>query len=87
MNSQIRRYSVAFALASMFMAAAAFGYAQAQPGSKAVPPFVLSGADIEFRVEGRKGTSVTGHFVAKIDGQWVDVKDSSFGPKLLTLGR
>ena len=87
MISQIRTRPVAFALVSMFIAAAAFGYAQAPPVGKAVPPFVLSGADIGFRVEGRKGTAVTGQFVVKINGEWIDVKDSSFGPKLLTSGR
>ena len=87
MISHIRKGAVAFALGSMFMAAAAFGYAQAQPGSKAVPRFVLSGTDIGFRVEGRKGTSVTGQVVVQIGGQWVDAEDSSFGPKLLTTVR
>jgi hypothetical protein len=84
MISHARKGAVAFALGSMFMAAAAFGYAQTQPGSKPVPPSVLSGTDIGFRIEGRKGTSVTGQFVVRIGGQWVDVEDSSFGPKLLT---
>jgi hypothetical protein len=87
MISHMRKGAVAFALGSIFMAAASFVYARAQPGSKAVPPFVLSGTDIGFRVEGRKRTSVTGQFVVKIGGQWVDVEESSFGPKLLTTVR
>ena len=87
MISHIRRRAVALTLGLMFMAAAAFGHAQARPGTKPVAPFVLSGTDIGFRVDGRKATSVTGHFMVKIDGQWIDVEDSSFGPKLLTSGR
>lgn len=47
----------------------------------------FSATDVGFRAEGRKGTSVTGQFVVKIGGQWVDVEGSSFGPKLLTTVR
>jgi hypothetical protein len=87
MISHIRRWAVSLAVGLMFMAAAAFGYAQARPGMKPVAPFVLSGADIGFRVEGLKGTLVTGQLVVKINEQWIDIEDSSFGPKLLTSGR
>jgi hypothetical protein len=69
--------------AAVVIACAAIGYAQARPHPRPAPSLVLSGSDIGFRVEGRKGTAVVGHFVVRIDGRWVDV-EYSFGPKVLT---
>jgi hypothetical protein len=39
-----------------------------------VTPTVYSGADLGFRVVGRKGAKPTGKLVVRIDGQWVDVE-------------
>ena len=86
MISTVRTWVVAFLLVLALLAAAAFGYAQARPGTNPVSPLVLSGTDIGFRLEGRQGTSVVGRFMVRIDGQWVDV-DYAFGPKLVTRGR
>jgi hypothetical protein len=47
---------------------------------------VLSGNDIGFRVEGRKGSVVVGRFVVRIDGKWVDA-ESSFVSRPLTNAR
>jgi hypothetical protein len=69
--------------AAVLIACAAIGYAQARPDTRPVPPLVLSGSDIGFRVEGRKGTAAVGHFVVRIGGRWVDV-EYRFGPKVLT---
>ena len=41
------------------------------PDNRAKPPYVISGSDLGFRVEGRRGDSVTGTFVVRINGQWV----------------
>jgi hypothetical protein len=85
MTSIVRTFVVAFLLMLALLGAAALGYAQARSGTSPVPPLVLSGTDIGFRLEGRKGTSVVGRFVVRIDGQWVDV-DYTFGPKVVTTG-
>ncbi len=34
---------------------------------------VLSGYDIRFRVEGKKGDAVVGRFVVRLDGKWREV--------------
>jgi hypothetical protein len=67
-------------------AAAAFVYAQARPDPNPVKPMVVSGDDIGFRVEARKGAAVVGRFVVRIEGQWVDV-DYAFATKAITTGR
>jgi hypothetical protein len=64
----------------------AIGYAQAQRMLKPNSVVVLSGEDIGFRVEGLKESSVTGKFVIRISGRWVDV-DNSFAPKPATDGQ
>jgi hypothetical protein len=57
------------------VAAGAWGYAQAVlPSGQA--PVVLSGSDIGFRVEGRRGNTPSGRFVVRINGQWVEVEQS-----------
>lgn len=61
------------------------GQAQAQRTLKP-NAIVLSGPDLGFRVEGLKESSVTGRFVVRISGKWVDV-DNSFGPKPAAGGR
>lgn len=39
-----------------------------------VPPVVLSGADVGFRVEAYRGTTPVGRFVVRVDGQWVEAQ-------------
>ncbi len=34
---------------------------------------VLSGSDIRFRVEGKKGDAILGRFVVRVDGKWRDI--------------
>ncbi len=79
----VRRLAAAVLLILALVAATALGYAQAQRSPEPVLPFVLSGADVGFRVEGRKPNSVVGTFVVRIGGQWLEV-DKSFGPRPLT---
>ena len=67
------------------IAGTAIGYAQAQRMLKPNNVVVLSGPDIGFRVEGLKESSVTGRFVIRISGRWVDV-DNSFAKKPATDG-
>ncbi len=79
----VRRLAAAVLLILALAAAAALGYAQGQSSPEPVPPFVLSGTDVGFRVQARKPNSVVGKFVVRIGGQWVEV-DNSFGPRPLT---
>lgn len=83
MTRWIRRGLAALVLAAGLLAAAALGYAQARPESRRVPPLILTGDDIGFRVEGHKGTAVVGRFVVRINGEWVDA-DSHFAAKVVT---
>ncbi|HEU4937434.1 MAG TPA: hypothetical protein VFT39_13315 [Vicinamibacterales bacterium] len=54
----------------------AIGHAQAQRTLKPNNVVVLSGPDIGFRVEGIKESSVTGRFVIRVSGRWVEVENS-----------
>lgn len=78
--------AIVLAVAASF--AGGLTYAQAPFGPRdpqAPPPRVLSGNDLGFRVEGpgRDGRSVTGKFVVRIDGEWIEVVESG-GVKRLT---
>ena len=64
------------------ISAGTWGYAQniiTQP----VTPTILSGNDVGFRVEGRRGTAAVGRLLVRIDGQWVEAVEG-FVPKQLT---
>ena len=37
-----------------------------------VPPRVLSGADVGFRVEGLRGNTPVGKIVVRVHGQWIE---------------
>ena len=71
----------AVALVAMFATGRWVG-AQA-PGGASQPPTVISGNDIGFRIEGRKGTMPIGVLVVRMNGQWVEVS-SAVGPRRLT---
>ena len=45
------------------------------------PPVVLSGPDLGFRIEERRGEAVYGRLVVRVDGQWIEVNVS--GPSQL----
>lgn len=85
MTSMVRWLVVAGVLVAMVFGAGALGYAYGQ-GAMAVtpvPPRVFSGADIGFRMEGRRGATPTGILVIRQDGEWVEVAFSG-GLKLIT---
>ena len=67
------------------IAGTAIGFAQAQRMLKPNNVIVLSGPDIGFRVEGLKESSVTGRFVVRVSGKWVEI-DNAFAPKPATDG-
>jgi hypothetical protein len=64
------------------VAAGTWAYAQTF-GMQPVTPTVISGNDIGFRMEGRRGTAAVGRLVVRVDGQWVDAVEA-MGPKQLT---
>jgi hypothetical protein len=83
MTSTVRKGLVAF-VGFGLLAAASFGYAQVQQGQVSPPVFsfppsaeaadvVLSGADIGFRLEGRRGSAVVGRLVVRVNGEWREV--------------
>ena len=43
---------------------------------------IISGSDLGFRVESERGGVPTGRFVVRINGRWVDVKESVGASKL-----
>jgi hypothetical protein len=68
------RWIVSLVLAlGLFSAGVAIGAAQvvnAQP----VPLRVMSGDDVGFRVQGRKGDTPVGTLVVRVNGEWVEVQ-------------
>jgi hypothetical protein len=100
MGSTFRNCVVLLVLTLTLAAGAALGAAQAQSKRSPIewgtlqgrqdavpnkPPFVLSGADIGFRVESQKANAVVGRFVVRVNGQWLDT-ETGFAPKILTTG-
>jgi hypothetical protein len=67
-------------LVSMFIAGV-LGYAQTPLPPRAPrstePPTVISGNDLGFRVDARKGNTPLGRFVVRVDGQWVEIEESA----------
>jgi hypothetical protein len=66
--------------ASFLLGLGAWLHAQATDTAR-----IVSGSDIGFRIEGRRGNTPIGTFVIKINGQWVPV-ESAAAPKALTTG-
>jgi hypothetical protein len=53
------------------------------PSVQPQTPTIISGNDLGFRVEGRKGNTPVGALVVRINGQWVDA-EFGVGIKRLT---
>lgn len=64
------------------LATAAWAHSQSA-ATRPVPPVVLSGADIGFRMTGRRGDTPVGNLVVRVDGEWKKVEFGS-GLKLAT---
>jgi hypothetical protein len=67
----MRIFPIALVMLSTFLAGASWGAAQADRVEQ-VPPTVLSGSDVGFRIEGRKGSAPVGTLVIRVDGKWVE---------------
>lgn len=68
-----RRVLAGCVLIMAFLGGAAWGHTQLvvpQP----VDPVVLSGADIGFRMTGRKGDTPVGQLVVRVSGEWKEVE-------------
>jgi len=52
------------------------GFAQ----TPALPPKVVSGADLGFVLEGQHSGKAMGHFVVKLNGQWLPVGGAGLIP-------
>jgi hypothetical protein len=50
---------------------------------KPVPPKVMTGADVGFRVEGIRGATPVGVLVVKINGEWVEADIAKVGTRAL----
>ncbi len=74
MRHMFRYLLTACVLTAALFGAAAWGYAQAHVATQSVEPVVLSGADIGFRMTGRKGDVPTGELVVRVDGKWKPVQ-------------
>jgi hypothetical protein len=72
------RFTIQVLLLVVVFVAGAWAATQSR-GVQPVPPSVLSGADIGFRMEGRKGSTAVGRLVVKVDGNWVDAE---FAPRM-----
>src|SRR3954469_12135001 len=46
-------------------------------------PVVLSGNDVGFRIEARRGGTAVGHIVVRVDGRWIDAELPPFAPSKL----
>jgi hypothetical protein len=80
MRVRIRRALTAGLVGIGLVAAGAWGHAQSARTAQAfgtermAAPIVISGNDVGFRMEGRKGSTPVGRLVVRIDGQWMDVE-------------
>ena len=79
MSLPYKRFVIAAAWLGCFGAAVMIGRAQAR-SIEPVPPFVVLGADLGFRVEGRMGNTPVGRVVIRKDANspWIPVE--SAGP-------
>jgi hypothetical protein len=74
MTSAARTWIAGSAITVFLLAGVAFVRAQPAQGGP-TSPLILSGNDIGFRIEGRRGSVVVGRFVVRVDGQWLDVRE------------
>lgn len=65
------------------VAATAWVTAQAVRVTK-VPPKVMTGSDVGFRVEGIRGDTPVGTLVVKVNGEWVEAEIAIPNPRSLS---
>ncbi len=75
--------ALAFAFTTGLAAGTAAVYGQGAVAATPVPPRVVSGGDVGFRIESMKGGTPVGTLVVKVNGEWV-AADFSGGLKRLS---
>jgi len=61
-------------IAIALLGAGAWASAQIFSPERADQPVTLSGNDIGFRIESRRGDTIVGRLVVRVDGKWVDAE-------------
>ena len=79
-----KRVGLVVLWAASIVAAGAWAQAPVAPPPSPQAPTVISGNDLGFRVDRRKGDTPVGTLVARVNGQWVEVEFTA-GMKLLTI--
>ena len=79
-----KRIALIVVWALSLIIAGAFAHAQtpAQRGTTPAPT-IISGSDLGFRVARQQGNRVTGTFVVRINGEWLDAEPAA-GAKALS---
>jgi hypothetical protein len=79
-----RKLLVVVVLCFVTLAAAGLvAWAQA-PSAKPVPPTIISGPDLGYRMEGRDSGRAVGTLMVKINGEWVEATVGRAGVQKLT---
>ena len=83
MPPSTRRLILLVLLALASVAVSTFAYSQVSIRPVPVPPVVLSGNDLGFRMTARKSGTPVGQLVVRVDGEWKEV-EFSYGLKPVT---
>ena len=70
----VRRWPVLAVLWVVSLAAVGYAASQQRGSNGAAPGVILTGEDLGFRLVGPQGTAMTGTWVVKIDGKWVEAR-------------
>jgi hypothetical protein len=80
MRQALPRVLIGCLLVMVFLAGAAWAGGQRFEPVTPLNPLVLSGSDIGFRMVGRKGDTVVGSLVVRVNGEWI-ATEYAFGLK------
>jgi hypothetical protein len=82
MIQDAQKFTARIVFAGALMGAGAWLHAQGMRVDS-VPPTVISGSDVGFRIEGTKSGTPTGTIVVRINGRWIEAEIYEGRPKLL----
>jgi len=77
------RYVGATMLVMLWIVAATVWMTAQVVAVKPVPPRVMTGSDVGFRVEGIRGSTPVGTLVVKVNGEWVEADFEKVGTRSL----
>jgi hypothetical protein len=77
------KYAAAAAFALLLVVAATAWVTAQVLAVTPVPPKVMTGTDVGFRVEGLRGNTPVGKIVVKVNGEWVEADITSVATKSL----